>query len=638
MKNIIFVEKKSHIDKALSLADNHPDNLIISLFPAVSVELEEKKVPFKTPEAFFRPDRLNDMGMDNYSRTDGFCKYLDEVMKSKISIFSYENINAASMHYYYYKILFDSVLSKYFMLEQIINAENPENLFYITSQKEIIERTLFFNRSSIYSRIIPLISKKYNLKYTPYGDEAEFYHMEKRNNIRLVTELIRYSPGTLVEHIKTFTINNLLSIKLNIEYKKNRNSIFILASGHDIPHIIEEIKKAKSWNILQLYYDEIKNPSPIFPYEKTLSFETDTEIMSALMNSVEGIWDELLNDKIFHEFFVFEGCDMFPVFEDRLGFFIKKGIVEILDVYLRHKKAFEFYESGLTLTSTTNLGYIGQSIIHAAKKAGIPTVTYQEGAGYGSPEAPMYEHTEYLTCDYFLSYGEGTEDHLKKTGAQYSSKIIPTGSVRLDKIMQKSQKKKRNAIKNIMYIPSYVQNNIQHFPYNAGTANYNFDVQRNIIDFLKEYDEYTIFVKCAWYGHKELAQYIKTQKYRNIKLIESIPLEYVLHCADMYILDFPSTVHLECLVTGKPVFIYLDNFMTRMNPESRELLDKRAFCCLSLEDLEAELSGALVSGHVSEKNDDLYIKQFCTHINDGKSLERVKYFIETLNTQNSKKL
>lgn len=638
MKNIIFIEKKSHIDKALSLAGYHPDNIIISLFPAVSVELEERKVQFRTPEDFFLPDRLNDMGMDNYRRTDGFCKYLDEVIKSKISSFSDENINAASMHYYYYKILFDSVLSKYFMLEQIIKAEKPETLFYITSQKEIIDRTLFFRKSSIYSRIIPVISKKYNLKYVPYGDEAEFYFTKKRDTIKLVTELIRYSPGTLIEYIKTFTINSLLSIKLNIENKKNKNSIFILASGHDIPHVIEELKKSKSWNILQLYYDEIKNPSPIFPYEKPLSFESETEILSALKNSAEGLWDELLENKRFREFFVFEDCDLFPVFEDRLGFFIKKGIVEILDVYLRHKKAFDFYKSGLILTSTTNLGYIGQSIIHAAKKAGIPVVTYQEGAGYGSPDAPMYEHTEYLTCDYFLSYGEGTENHLKKTGAQYSSKIIPTGSVRLDKIMQKCRKKKRNAVKNIMYIPGYVQNNIQHFPYNAGTANYNFNVQRKIIDILKKYDGYTIFVKCAWYSHKELARYIKNQKLRSIKIIESIPLEYVLARADIYVLDFPSTVHLECLVTGKPVFLYLDNFMTRMDPEYRELLEKRVFCCQSLEDLEKELSEALVSSHVPEKNDDLYIKQFCTYLNDRKSLERVKCFIETRNTQNSKKL
>src|SRR5205814_139441 len=70
----------------------------------------------------------------------------------------------------------------------------------------------------------------------------------------------------------------------------------------------------------------------------------------------------------------------------------------------------------------------------------------------------------------------------------------------------------------------------------------------------------------------------------NCRLIEGVPLQYLLSEMGGFIFDFPSTTFLETLLTEKPIFISVDPYLTHLEPQTEEIASKRAIICHGLED------------------------------------------------------
>jgi len=89
--------------------------------------------------------------------------------------------------------------------------------------------------------------------------------------------------------------------------------------------------------------------------------------------------------------------------------------------------------------------------------------------------------------------------------------------------------------------------------------------------------------------------------------METRPLEEVLGGAAAFILDYPSTVLQECLLTDKPIALLLDGNQVRLEAAALELLRRRIRIAFDVADFPmtlAALQADVQNGNPMTKNRD----------------------------------
>jgi len=174
--------------------------------------------------------------------------------------------------------------------------------------------------------------------------------------------------------------------------------------------------------------------------------------------------------------------------------------------------------------------------------------------------------------DYFLVYGEGVA---KSPFLHGKAKMVPVGSVRLE-LLKATNNKKRDTDKKTIFVVLDIpkMNTYQHYPYNGGFFSEIYRHQIRIIKLLSEFKEIDFKLKTVK-GREFLYELFTNGT--SITL-ETRPLSAVLCNADGFLLDYPSTVLQECLLTKKPIALLYNAYNSEnvsFDENALEMLRKR---------------------------------------------------------------
>jgi hypothetical protein len=182
----------------------------------------------------------------------------------------------------------------------------------------------------------------------------------------------------------------------------------------------------------------------------------------------------------------------------------------------------------------------------------------------------------------------------------------------------------KNRSKLILYPTNfYYQNDLHNRFYPTFSDNLQWDIQKALVNVFAKYFDYKTIVKyhpSHDYRDPPLEKYSEKKGFINIRFIKN---EYtfaeLIQCADIIVLDYPTTTLLQSLTTDKPVFVYTGQL--KIDKDALELLKKRAYCFDILENLKASLDsylkGLYLNGRV-DFSDDKFLIKYGVHMSNSK--------------------
>jgi hypothetical protein len=126
-----------------------------------------------------------------------------------------------------------------------------------------------------------------------------------------------------------------------------------------------------------------------------------------------------------------------------------------------------------------------------------------------------------------------------------------------------------------MYVPTSLLWPERFLPYDGYPANIYFKWQRELVDLFSKYDEQFLVKLPYKEGVKNpLSDYIQDKGIKNCRVL-TVPLTEILHIADLFIIDYPSTALLQALTTDKKVVLFTHLLYQPLFPKALEVLKKR---------------------------------------------------------------
>ena len=137
-----------------------------------------------------------------------------------------------------------------------------------------------------------------------------------------------------------------------------------------------------------------------------------------LFEKAKRLWAELDKSSVFRRFFSFQNASFYDAVKSRIEYFILYGIPKAARVAYMANRLLTRIKPAAVLGPF--IGYDDVTEVTVAKLArfhGIPVVIFQHGGVYGYGAHPIVDYIDYARCDYFLSYGEGCTDYIRKNNS-----------------------------------------------------------------------------------------------------------------------------------------------------------------------------------------------------------------------------
>jgi hypothetical protein len=331
---------------------------------------------------------------------------------------------------------------------------------------------------------------------------------------------------------------------------------------------------------------------------------------------LSSVWAELKNDEKFKKLFKFHDTDFLPLLKDRLIFLIEELTPMLFGFYKKNKKLLKTKGIQAAVSSIISDGF-GYAISKAAHDNNIPVITWQQGGGYGYAEQPMIIYQNMIAPDFHFVFGDGVAKTYKKLAKKYNTKLIPVGSAFLESVkhqkisyrIKKFVEKNKN--KTVLYvITNFYQNSLYISSPPPFSDNIYWRTQQRIMDILGKQVNWNVLVKLhpsRMYRESPLSAYTKERGY-NCKFIKNeCYFKELLPIANAIVIDFPSTILLESLMTEKPIFVYGDYL--KMYRNALNMLRKRVYYSENIHEF-TQMLGDYLSGKKMKICPDNHDKEF----------------------------
>ena len=493
------------------------------------------------------PD-FNRIGYENMERVREICFFLDETLKESIPFLGRNSINIMSAVFYYVKVFFDDMFSSFHVMERVFDKIGDRTVVVFKTPAGISKMV------SGRADIAPLlIEQVFALEY---------------KNITVITSRkpgnIKEAAGRLMElamDVRT------LAFALAARGQAEKPSGIVLYNSYDVRDTISDVLDGINFHtfhtvdlnafmVLIAPPNKGKVPLRMLPRDR---YEYKVAVGEAFRKATESQSYRRLfgdNDMLFSfanmclEAFLVENLGKYLT----LGDYIKETIREL--------------GPKMVLTASCRLTFEMAFVLEIARSLGIPVVAYQEGGCAGYMDWPLLS-TDTRLADYFLVYGEGVKESpfVEKNGAR----VIPAGSLYLERI--KSRLKHLSPPQTTIYVIMAIMSTgtRQHYPSNSSFYCQAFRRQKMILDVVKQFKDTSFVIKTIRGREWLYSGYEDGERVR----VETRPLSSILDEASAFVLDFPSTVLLECLLTDRPIALLYDGEDIEFAPKARELLSRR---------------------------------------------------------------
>lgn len=515
--------------------------VIINFSTLGKATLDKEGITGYFPDEITELPDLNEIGINNIECVKNICLFLDKKLQEKIDYLSRNDIKLYSAAYYKIKIFFDTLYTSYYILRGLFEKFKEKEI--IVFKKPYSFCDIVNNGSGIISALI------------------ENVILKKRADIKIIFCSSHKSNNKIVSYLTKLRYYITIFIKNNIKIKPYKYSGIILFDTHDISYLIHKtLKEIKFYQVyINNFFIRIRARLILRKDKKDINNQRIKEVFKDILNF--DIYQKMfIDDK---QFFYFTNQCLQDYLTETLGCILP------ITAYLRRK--ISDLNPKFLLTSHCRLDLNSAYLLELCHSLNIPIVTYQEGGNAGYFNWPFF-NIDLDLSDYFLAYGNGVKNSPFIKG---NAEVIPVGSLRLDTIRNNTDnlkfKPKTSKIKIYFVLSNISIDMYQHYPCNSGFFSQAYTHQLKIIKLLKQFDQIRVVLKTL---RNRRYLYDNFAKDGDVS-IETKPLFRVLKDADAFIIDYPSTILQECLLTVKPIAILCDIAGIDFEPKALLLLQKR---------------------------------------------------------------
>lgn len=597
MPRYLLVNSEEALDAFAQLfCGNLPDDMVaVASTSAGMVACELARITYTTLDQYSPRAEIISLGWENYHALAVFCEQWDGVAQCLAPGLKARCIKPFRFSYYDLKILIDSVSIKLLLLKNFLRHAGGHEIFYLPETNHKIVTGEFLQPYSDVNMFSVLLETalKGGEKLLPLPRQPDLGRTDLRSLLR---------PALLSVRARLPRIRNTFRSLRTYSLCANKKGYLCFSYGHDIQYVIPYLTKRQ----LRLI------PMP----------DVAACVTSDIAEECDALWQKLLADKSFSGFFCHEETSYFRLVKEPLAAYIKSALPRALCDYDHFRQALSRLDIQFLLTGSLNLGLVNRCRMLALQANGAPLITYTEGAGYGSIISPIYDSTEVLDGDVMLCYGSGNSEYYEDMGTAKKI-IIPVGSAHQEAVYRRLRDHDSpTLIRTVMYVGTFVQDNVMHCPNNGLVSTYYLATQIKIFHLLASLPSDTRVIAKPNPHDIYTPALLRLAEFRRIQ-IETRRFEKVMPGVDLFILDFPSTVLLSCIATSAYVFVLAEAGVTGFTQKQKERLEKRAYL---FEDFDSLASAVREIAICTEKFplrlDDSYMMAYSLYRPDGSSAER----------------
>lgn len=587
----------------------------VALGPSAMAALENRGIKYVIPEDFHSPDELTAICLETHSCVMELCDLLDGQLHQA-------NPELREMECYPFRfsvfglmMLFDSIRGRIFQLRRIFDAF-PKHRLHVHRGPEHADRFFeveFSLRDTIWGRVASLPDWGRTLltypeptpgqKTSSSGSRLEAWKSAlKRRVLR--------SPilGTLCQLLMRRDWVGLWSL-----VRKNDANYLVTGGLYDWKYVIPLLRSVGCRSL------------QVSPEYFASNAELDRNVRKRDgdgPNLAATIGARILR---------IAGVDFASLVESRLQWIWHSSAERFAEVKNRFA-ALEQRLKPLAILRGSCATAIDHAINQAARKHGIPVISWQHGAVYYKTRITQFcDYADRMSADFVLVNGNEVERAFREFGYQFPGTVIPVGSPSLENVRAHCQRlddRRSTRGLRILYATTCYMQNHWYMGWEPAFSDRLFyrdqaALAAGLVN-LQESDGCKIIIKLhpnrSYLTPPWVAQY---ECKPGIEFARGTPtFQELLTDCDAVVLDFPSTTLLQALATSLPVFVLTRHL--HFPKDVQEVLKRRAMVAEDTTDLAAMLRRFVQSGsYAAETSDAEFLTAYATHRNDGQAARRV---------------
>ena len=534
---------------------------VIALAPLAAYQLDKAGINYniiedyydegellKEEEAYFR-DQLTWFG-----KFDNFLFNIFPDAKRK-------DLKLATIHYFCIKSMVDSLILRCKVINIFINKVKPDKIIYISNswKEDLIDSAvhplLFGRGQSLFSRIMPIFCKKYNIDFQriilKQAVDLNNIHPKYKSFISRVKSglMTNNHVRNLWHYYKTFSINS----RLFESSKNHRRNLFFLKNPGFVKDIIKEALE-KGYGVYYKRNNDIINQS--FPYHKVVvcinsNITSDPTYGNNFLKEIE------LND-ILSWVNNYCGININSILLARLKYFINNFCPQILSLIDKYTAFYN--DNQIDMVFTPHMVSESEFAAIAATRYAEKTMSACLQHGDAAFAAKRWDFGEYAPYYIYFTTNYEREEYIKhriqlgnfKTKVfQYPNrfKIIPKVN------RPKRKQNRRGDQKTLVYVPIMYPWDSEIWSESRLPDTWYFSWHKKLMNYFSSRKDFNFI----WKGipdsnvtYDPTSNIINDQKYKNIKYATESFVKWIKK-ADLVLLDYPSTALYEAAVSGLPV-------------------------------------------------------------------------------------
>jgi len=608
----------------------------IAANPSACWELRQHNIPFSTVDEVQvnkSPEDIESLQREQVH----WAQNVDTTLKAKIPGFESLDFCPAQNYLYCLKNTWDTIINRADLLESVTGAISSDNLVYFQNPPTLQyaeDQTL---AGYVLSECIPVWANYHGIQLTPLpalpGDQVWQPQVQTRHGIRgRIRSIIPQSIFNEIESIHNepgIHLARFLS-SFRLPASKAVKGTIILRTAYDqTPDLSTQLKKDG-------YYP--------FPFNVAVSRSRRyAGSPHSYDHEFAEVWQDLTKRAWFWNPEGWQNWSLRTLLQPLFYHFWHATLPKLWNSYSQSRIYIQ-KQKPCALCVPSIWGPDETGFVMAAHNERVPVIFSQHGACMGDIENSIWDLTDCCYGDFQLVYGEGVARYIRsRHPASLPHPVaVPVGSARLDQVSSGISGKRKNAIREsilgkkdvplVIYVPGVVFNNFFRYTHQNLRDCKNFETRHLMAGVFHNHPElHFVYKSFISQGHDPTREMLNATC-PECSIIDSIPLTDLQWAADILIHEIPCTGMFEGLVTDKPIIVFIDSEIYTMHQPAKSLLGKRAMIAETGHDFIDRVSKFLDKGNFSPlpcPNRE-FIREFCTHHDDGQSAVRAANAIEDI--------
>lgn len=616
LKTLAFIANKQQLSYLISpqMAELHGDIHIICLNPMTEYHAGKMGLKYSSIESYYNPAELMRIASEGYESCERFAEYLDREINISFNNVCTQGYFSSTFFIFLLKTFYDTAFSKLYILLAVIEAFSPSKVICFKDDNTISYYYQDYYLGDLNYKILELLKSRFEFELFSYKLPVP---KGKTTRVFSIIKTLKKIPLGIM--VRTWLM--LKRAISSARYVVHRNpGLATISMGQDNTLAVlgdyvsgwqemggKVVSLAKTITDTDFSFQDIDRSALL------VKFGIAT---AALENFLQGLRSKLEFTRWFEYRSINFSTVTVPWLKQFICLIFPKCILagEVIENKIKECGASAFLTPAFCNTNEV-------ATILACKRLGVKVCSVQHGSG-ALLNLPMIEYVEFRNIDYSLVFGPGAANHARQhyhiESKEGIAQPVTVGNPYLYSLFNKNRNRPRlspGKQRRILYILTHLIPDFYYYGWNCYPNNWYSQLQRRVLDTIKNFPEVTLYVKQYQAAPIEdpLREYVVDQNISNVEFLPNIKdMSRYLDKADLFLIDFPSTSLLKMLCTRKPVIVYWNPEYLKMPLDVQQTLKKRVDLCFTVEELIAVISKfcKLPSLPELENPDDSYFAYF----------------------------